>query len=203
MKTKLLFLTIGIVWALSGTCQSAETWTEQDRNYLLQHLIASRDSLIAETKNLTEKQWNFKESPDRWSIAQVVEHIAIWELLYQREISLAIAGGLETAPPAAQPTDSSVLAFLMEEHPHNTTEYTKPFTFSVPMGLSGSNSLLWLLKMREESINFLRSEAQDLRAFRLKPGRKNVHQTYISTFGHADRHLRQIRKIKAHPNYPK
>ncbi|MFZ1808391.1 MAG: DinB family protein, partial [Cyclobacteriaceae bacterium] len=55
-------------------------WTEADRKYLLDNLIRSKEELIAATRNLTTAQWNFKESPDRWSINQIIEHICLWEL---------------------------------------------------------------------------------------------------------------------------
>jgi hypothetical protein len=92
----------------------------------------------------------------------------------------------------------------MEEKPHITTEYTKPFTFTVPMGLNeGKNNLAWFLKMRNESINYLDTTTTDLRYYFLRLGRGNVHQVYITIFAHTDRHLKQIRKLKLNPNYPK
>ena len=60
------------------TPDSIKVWTDTDRRYLLDNLARSRDELIKETKGLTDKQWNFKESPDRWSIKEVTEHICIW-----------------------------------------------------------------------------------------------------------------------------
>jgi hypothetical protein len=115
-----------------------------------------------------------------------------------------MAGGPQPALQQKQQPDSVKLRFLMEEHPHITTEYTKPFTFSVPMGINqGQNNMKWVLKMRNESLSYLSTTKEDLRAYYLKEGRGSIHQIYISTFGHTDRHLRQIRKIKAHPQYPK
>ena len=204
MKKLLLFVATGIVLSATTTAQQPVNWTEQDRTYLLTELTRSRDELIRETKGLSEKQWNFKESPERWSINQIVEHLSIWELLFQREISQAMAGGPQPSLQQKQRPDSSKLSFLMEEKPHITTEYTKPFTFSVPMGINkGENNLQWFLKQRNESLSYLSTTKDDLRAYYLKEGRGSIHQIYISTFGHTDRHLRQVRKIKAHPQYPK
>ena len=56
---------------------SAPLWTEADRKFLLDNLTRSKQEIIDETKNLTQAQWNFKESPDRWNINQIVEHIAL------------------------------------------------------------------------------------------------------------------------------
>ena len=204
MKKLLLFVATGIVLSVTTTAQQPVNWTEQDRTYLVTELTRSRDELIRETKGLSEKQWNFKESPERWSINEIVEHLSIWELLFQREISQAMAGGPQPSLQQKQQPDSVKLRFLKEERPHITTEYTKPFTFSVPMGLNqGQNNLTWFLKLRNESLSYLSTTKEDLRAYYLKEGRGSIHQIYISTFGHTDRHLRQIRKIKAHPQYPK
>ncbi len=189
---------------VSGSAQETRLWTESDRTYLLENLIRSRDLLAKETETLTAKQWNFKESADRWSIKEVVEYIAIWELLFDREISMALAAGPQPEMSKAAKPDSVILGFIQEEKPHISTEYTKPFTFSLPMGLNeGKHNLAWFMKMRNESIAYLQKTTEDLRTYYLRAGRPNVHQVCINAFGHADRHLRQIRKIKQHVNYPK
>ena len=83
---KLILVTLTLVFGLlnlsKGQPKTDEPlkvpiWTEEDRKYLLDNLIRSKEEIIAETKNLTKEQWNFKESPDRWSINQIVEHIFI------------------------------------------------------------------------------------------------------------------------------
>ena len=200
------FSTILITFSfvIPSIAQETKLWSEEDRKYLIEHLTRTRDSLINETKNLSQVQWNFKESPDRWSINQTVEHLAYWELLLEREISQALVAGPKPELTKNAKIDSSVIAFLMEETPHIATEYTKPFTFTVPMGLNeGKNNLAWFLKMRNEGIGFTDSTTTDLRYYFLRPGRGNVHQVFITIFAHTDRHLRQIRKVKLNPNYPK
>ena len=186
------------------TTDSVKVWTDTDRRYLLDNLARSRDELIKETKGLTDKQWNFKESPDRWSIKEVTEHICIWELLLMHEVSRALAAGEQLDLNKTARPDSIGLNFLMEEKPHISVEYTKPFTYSLPMGLNdGKNNVAWFLKMRNESIGYLTTATENLRSYFLRKGRGNVHQNFISIFAHNDRHLRQIRKIKAHANYPR
>jgi hypothetical protein len=183
--------------------QETKLWTEADRKYLLDNLIRSRDELICETKNLSPAQWNFKESGERWSINEIVEHIATWELLLDHEISRGLTAGPQPQLSKMAKPDSEYVAFIMEEKPHVSNEYTKPFTFTIPMGLNeGKNNLTWFLKMRNESIDFITNTTKDLRVYFLKPGRGCTHQVYITLFGHADRHLRQIRKVKQHPSYP-
>jgi hypothetical protein len=72
------------------------------------------------------------------------------------------------------------------------------------MGLNElKNNLAWFVKMRNESIEFMKTTKQDLRQYYRNSTGTNIHQTYIYVFGHVDRHLRQIKKIKEHPKYPK
>jgi hypothetical protein len=161
-----------LLCAVTGSAIAQETkpWSETDRRYLLENLTRARDQLIKETQNLTEAQWNFKEASGRWSIKEVVEHIALWELLFQREISQALSAGPQPELAKAAKPDSIYTTFIMETKPHVSVEYTKPFTFSLPMGLNtGANNMAWLLKMRNESILYLTSAKEDLRAHFLNP----------------------------------
>jgi hypothetical protein len=197
-----ILITVGFV--VSSFAQEIKPWSKEDRKYLLDNLTRTRESVINETKNLSQAQWNFKESPDRWSINQVVEHLAIWELLLQREINLAFTAGPRPELAKEARNDSAVVAFLMEENQHIAPEYTKPFTFTVPMGLNeGKNNLAGFVKMRNEGIGYTDSTTADLRAYFLRPRRNSVHQVFITMFAHTDRHLKQIKKVKLHPNYPK
>jgi hypothetical protein len=201
-KTK--FILNGIICLLlSMNVLSQRLWTEADRQYLLTNLRRTQDSLVRETQNLTREQWNFKESADRWSINEVVEHLALWELLLDREVNQALVAGPQPDLTKNAKPDSAIINFLMEDKSHITTDYTKPFTFTVPMGLNnGKNNLAWFMKMRNESITYLNSTDQDMRYFFLRAGRGSVHQVYITIFAHTDRHLRQIKNIKANPTYP-
>jgi hypothetical protein len=203
--TLLALITIPLFASAQEPPQLAQRWTENDRTYLVENLIRSRDELLKETKGLSQKQSSFKESDDRWSINQVVEHLAIFELIFDREISKGMAGKPRPEFNKDVRPDSAYSGFIMEENPHVTTEFTKPFTYSVPLGLNDiNNNIAWFVKMRNESIEFVKTTTEDLRSYyRYNTGSTNIHQTYIYVFGHVDRHLRQIRKIKQHKNYPK
>ena len=199
------FILTGSFCLLLSLCTTAQKlWSETDRKYIVDKLTRTRDSLVKETENLTAAQWNFKESPERWTIQQVVEHINIWELLLMHEVSKGLSAGPQTELNTTAKPDSLYVGFILEEKPHVSVEYTRPFTYSLPMGLNdGKNNLAWFLKMRNESIDYLKMAAEDLRSHYLKPGRPNIHQVYITVFGHTERHLRQIRKIKTNKAYPK
>lgn len=177
-------------------------WTEADRKYLLDNLIRSKEEIIRETKSLTKEQWSFKESPDRWNINQIVEHIALWEILFMREISVALQKEPDPTFTYFAP-DSVFLGDTKGLKKNNALDYTKPFSFAIPLGNNeGKNNVTWLTTMRNESIDYLRKETKNIR-LQYDCSYINVHQNYIMIFSHTDRHLRQIRSVKTHPSYPK
>lgn len=184
--------------------QTEKLWSEKDRKYLVGNLKHSIDSLKIVTRGLSKAQWTFKESPKSWSIAEVVEHLAIFELIFEREIGMAIAYGPQPDLAKNARSDSAYLAFLNEETAHITTEYTKPFTYTVPMGLSeGKNSLEWLSKMYTEAVNYVDTTKLDLKVYFVNSKSRSAHQRFLVMFGHMNRHLRQINRIKSNPKFPK
>ncbi len=195
---------LGLLIFLCFTIKAQENklWTEVDRKYLLENLTRSRDELIKETQGLTPVQYNFKESSDRWSINQIVEHIGYWEMLFDHEIANSLEAGTQPLRVKTVRHDSTFVNFIMQHKPHYSLEYTKPYSYTIPMGLNDlKNNQAWLLKMRNESIEYVKTTKEDLRIYFNSYG--SIHQLYIYAFGHVDRHLRQIKKVKQHANYPK
>lgn len=208
MKSILLIITliVGFYSPTQAQTTSEKTvlvpvWTEADRKFLLDNLTRTKEELISETKNLTKQQWNFKESPDRWSINQIVEHLALWELIFTRENSVALQN--EGIPGFAHYLPDSLFLQPKEMKPNNALDATKPFSFAMPLGNNeGKNNVTWLITMHNESIEYLKTETKNIRVHYICFG-PNVHQNFMMVFGHTDRHLHQIRKVKAHPKYPK
>ena len=198
----LLFFASVTPYAQIKPTKNAITWSEADRKYLLDNLIRSKQEIIDETKNLTTEQWNFKENENRWSINQIVEHLAKWELLFMHDISTALQKGENATNQASKP-DNYFIDDPKGQKNQSAVDYTKPFTYAVPLGNNeGKSNVLWLNTMRDESIEYLKKETKNLRLY-YDCDNINVHQVYMIVFGHTDRHLRQLRKVKQHTNYPK
>src|SRR5262245_40446730 len=51
----------------------------QEKNELLQRLDGARERLIVAVSGLSQSQADFKSSPDAWSVAGIVEHLATVE----------------------------------------------------------------------------------------------------------------------------
>lgn len=196
--TILFFMTILPVVAQS----QSRLWTEADQKFTVDNLKRTRDELIRETENLTDAQWHFQESPDRWSIAQVVEHLALWEIIWAREISIGTRNKPQPELNQTSRPDSYYQNFIMEDTPHKSPDLSKPTGF-----IRGKDNLTFFLRLRDQAIAFTEKTTVDMRAQFEFTGAgdnpRNMHQVYIYQWGHVDRHLRQIRKVKAHANYPK
>ncbi|MBD2702833.1 DinB family protein [Spirosoma sp. BT702] len=202
MKKQNQFITLLIIvfCAMGQVAHCQKLWTEADRQYTVDNLKRTRDALIQETEKLTDAQWHFHESPDRWSIAEVVEHLALWEIIWSREIGI---GSRNTPQPDLVKTskpDSYYNAFIMEDKAHVSPDFSRPTGF-----IKGKDNLTFFTRLRDQNIAFAEKTNADMRAcFELTAtdSPRNLHQVYIYQWGHVDRHLRQIRKIKAHANYP-
>lgn len=200
MKRFLLTLLVTLALTVSAS-QAQKLWTESDRTYTVDNLKRTRDELTRETENLTDAQWHFHESPDRWSIAEVVEHLALWEIIWAREIGMGIRSTPRPDLIATSSPDSYYHDFIMENKAHVSPDFSRPTGF-----IHGKNNLTFFQRLRDQAIGFADTTQADMRAqFELTATKypRNMHQVYIYQWGHVDRHLRQIRKVKAHSNYPK
>src|SRR5229473_1113247 len=80
MRTKSLAgVLIALLMMAGAAAASAQEVTQAEKDKALQYLESTKKNVLEATKGLSEAQWNFKAGPDRWSVAQVVEHIAASE----------------------------------------------------------------------------------------------------------------------------
>jgi hypothetical protein len=98
-------------------------------------------------------------------------------------------------------SDAEYLVWMNEPQPHNADQIHIPLRF-----MNGKDNLTWFLHGRDLVVEFIRSTLADLKAHYTYRGgdekRRSLNALYVVYFGHTDRHLRQIRRIKQHNNYP-
>lgn len=180
--------------------ETKQLWTETDRQYTLDNMRRTRDALVKETENLTPAQWAFRDSADRWSIGEVVEHLALWEIIWAREIGMGCRNKPQPELNATSSPDSYYTTYIMEDKPHVAPEFAVPTGF-----IQGKDNLTFFLRGREQAIKFVETTKYDLRAqFELTNTQypRNMHHVLIYQWGHVDRHLKQIKKLKQNKNYP-
>lgn len=177
------------------------SWSAKDKQSLIDNYLRTKNEINKETSGLTIKQWNFKETPASWSIAEVVEHLNIWQLITQEHIRYMFYNGPQPALALKAPTDSAATSFIYEEQKHTAPDYSVP-TNTIPdkanLALFNAYCDRIIQNIRNSDLNF----RMYYRTF-TDGYMTNMNQAYIIHYGHVDRHLRQIRRIKRDPKFPK
>ena len=155
------------------------------------------------TKGLSEAQWNFKSAPDRWSVAQVMEHIAasedfIRDNLLKEKVMVAPAG--EPGRDVKR-IDEAVLARV----PDRTHKAQAPEPL-VPSNRFGSpdSSVKHFVESRATTEQFLKT-ATGLRDHVMDGPvpKMDGYEFVLFIAAHGERHTKQINEVKADPNFPK
>jgi len=178
-------------------------WNEIDRANLLANLQRSRIEIEQLCEDLTPEQWHFNPSADEWSIAQVLEHITLYDQLVIQESYIAF--NLPPRPDEYKFTksDEYYLDWMGESKPH------KAYPHAVPLGLiTGKNNLSYFLNARSYLENLIKTTDKDLKAhFTPRSSEthylRSIHGLITVHYGHTDRHIRQIKRIMQDQNYPK
>ena len=191
-----LFLLVGAAAA------SAQEVTPAEKDRALQYLETTKKNVLEATKGLSEAQWNFKAGPDRWSVAQVIEHIAAAE-----DFIRGIAKEKVMMAPAGEPgrdvkkTDEALLAMV----PDRTTKAQAPEPL-VPTNRFGSpeGSVKHFVESRAATEDFLKTTAGLRDHVMDSPlGKLDGYEFMLFIAAHSERHLKQINEVKADPNFPR
>ena len=182
--------------------QEKKIWTDNNRKFLLDNLERTKNEIISETENLTPEQWAFKEGVQKWSIGQVLEHLGLYERIFEQEADIMLSSDPEPELDKTALSDSTYLTWMDDPNPHTAERNAIPLGF-----MKGKDNLTFFLFGRESILSFIRNTNYDLKAhytFRWgKEKRRSIHALMVVHFGHTDRHLRQIKRIKLSANYPK
>lgn len=200
MKYLLLLVVFGVTRMQNASGQDT-LWTQSDKKSLVDNFTRTRLEINSKTSKLTTAQWNFKEKPGAWSIAEVLEHLNMWQLVTQEHIRYMLYNGPRPEMAKICPSDSMNTTFIYEEKKHVSPDFT------VPTGHIPDQANLKLFNAYCDRIisNIKMSDINFRLYFRTFTDgyMTNMNQAYIIQYGHVDRHLRQIKRIKSDKNFPK
>lgn len=202
MRIKMLGSACLALLLVGAAAAKAQEVSAAEKQTGLQYLEKTKKDLVEATKGLSEAQWNFKPGPDRWSVAQVMEHIALGEDGFQMMLKEQVMKGPAAPGRDLKKTDDAVLAMIPDRsHKAQAPEFLVPKnTFS-----SGEGSLKHFLESRAKLEEFLKA-TPDLRQHTMDSpiGMKLDGYEWILFAGaHSERHLKQILEVKADPGFPK
>lgn len=191
-------LTGAVVILLAATDAAAGPMTAGERQRLLAHLEMTERWLVDETSSLSAGQLTFRSAPDTWSVLDVVEHLAIAEPQYWQHLQDSLKAPAGKVEPEA--TDAGILWYGIDR-----TNRARTGEVRVPKGrwTALGPALGEFRKLRAVMREYGTSTQDDLRGRLLKDGNMDVYQWFLMISSHSQRHILQIREIKAHASFPK
>jgi hypothetical protein len=172
--------------------------TQQEREHLVAHLEMTQSWLQDETSSLTPVQWNFRPAPNRWTVAEVVQHLVISEPNYWT----LLQNGLKQQPQklAHTATDADVLWYGIDRTRHDKTS---PDENPLNQTIDAAQAMRTFLAMHAKLLTLAKTTDDDLRAHSVPEWGVDAYQCLLEISTHEQRHILQIREIKASPGFTK
>jgi hypothetical protein len=198
---KLFCLTLFGILFFTPTAKS--TLTEKERAYLLDYFKTTKDRLLNNVKGLSEDQLNFKPDPERWSVAECIEHITVTENTNMDRI-------MEVLKTDADPSDRSKITVTDEVVLKRYTDRSskrKTGETLIPTNRFGSYeaTLKAFVEKRNSNIDFISKTQDDLRnrITTFSYGTVDLYQCLLALVAHSERHIVQLEEVIADPKFPK
>jgi hypothetical protein len=182
---------------------SAAPMSDTDREHLLVHFEMTTRMVAEQVRGLSPPQLEYKASPDRWSIREVVSHLAVAEPDYWREIQKALKAAPDMATRKSSATDADIMWYGIDRVVHTKTGggHEKVDTYK-----DLSEALGKFQALRATMVEYIKTTQDDMRAHSFGDGGPEVidcWQWMLEISTHSERHIQQIREIKNDPNFPK
>jgi hypothetical protein len=198
-------MTASVATTAALSAQLSKDELEQARQFLQQ----TQDCVIGATRGLSEAQWNYKSAPEKWSLAENLEHIVI---VQERVLGrLEQLGESPAAPPARdiREVDAIVIhQFTTRLAKFSSPEIARPAAVRVspPEWIDRFRKNCVRLSDALETVPGLREhalEAPPLKA--ISNGRYTVmdgYQWILAAAAHTERHAKQMLEVRAGCGYP-
>ncbi len=200
MTTALLRVVVASFTLLTlNTAALAGPMTAGERQRLIAHLEMTESWLNDEVKHLSEAQRKFKMTPESWSVEEVVMHLAIAEPQYWDQFNQSLAKPVQ---PEFKPqaTDLGMLWYGIDRTQRTTTGEARVPRDQFKDLQSAHESFK---KLRATMMKVARESQEDLRARQFLTASQDLYQWFLMISTHSQRHIMQIREVKAHSAFPK
>jgi hypothetical protein len=198
--------TVALLLAVWGTVVArAQGVSQAEKDHALQYLESTKKGVLEATKGLSDAQWNFKPAPDRWSVAEVMEHLAAAEdmlrgMTQEQVMKTPAIPARDSAE--LKKIDDAVIAMV----PDRSRKVDAPEPLR-PTNRFGSpvDAQKHFLESRATTEEYLKT-TPDLRAHAVDSpmGMKlDGYEWVLLIAGHSERHTKQMLEVKADPNFPK
>lgn len=189
-------------------------WTVQERNELIQAMERSKNELLDEIRDMGPVEWHFRDKQTGWSIAEIVEHLIRQDEMLYRELFVVTRTPQDQKYLKYIRSNEEVIREYVDDPEKVEAEWAlQPMGYFVEQEVARSA----FLNTRNKLIDYLRSTDLDLRRFftfrnflpdggMSEDGNwdvRDLHQLFLTTIAHNNRHLNQLRELKKLPGYPR
>jgi uncharacterized damage-inducible protein DinB len=187
-----------LLLALGAGSAVAASLTRLERQRLVAHLEMTGSWLVDEVSGLSPAQLQFRRAPGVWTIIEVVEHLLVAEPIYWEDLQKAMKARPSSQKGSA--TDADILWYGIDR-----TQRQKAVPAEEPKGQlrdlrAGLDSFR---KLHAQMLQYARTTDDDLRSHVVEREGSDAYQWLLLISTHEQRHILQIREIKADPEFPK
>lgn len=202
MRTVLKLMVFLAAISLSLT---AEPLAKGERDRAMSYLHATRKQFADAVQGVSGAQAKWKAGPDRWSVAEVAEHIAVSEEFIFQIVTEKLLKG-----PAATGEQKALTKGKDEIIPKAVPERSQKFQAPEPIVPTGKFANLdetrrAFLTARDRTIEFVEKTDLSLRDYVAPhPALKELdaYQWILLLAAHTERHLKQLQEVKDSPGFP-
>ena len=174
--------------------------TPAERQRAAEYLEQTRERLLRSVRNLSPTQLAHKPAPDRWSVAECLEHITVVENLVLGNINNALKEA--AGSPKTDMGDEDLVRTVTDR----TLRANAPERV-VPTGRTPHDQLIREFEAaRKRTAEFVASTSVSLRQYAFphpRFGQLDCYQWLLLVAGHADRHRQQVEEVVATAGFPR
>ena len=182
---------------LAAAVSSAEPLRPLERQRLVAHMEMTARWLEDQVAGLSPAQLAFKPSPTAWSILEVVDHLVVVGPIYWKNLQSAtpVSSGRVGAM-----NDADVLWYGIDRTDREIALPTEEPSRKVQDLQGGMKAYR---AQHAELLQYVRTTKDDLRARLVERQHCDAYQWALLISTHEQRHILQIREIKANPKFPR
>jgi hypothetical protein len=184
-----------LAWSLGVGTSVAAPMTALERQRLVAHLEMTASWFLDEVSQLSRAQITFRPAPESWTILEVIDHLVVVGPIYWQDLQNALKA---PAGRKTTTTDANMLWYGIDR-----TDREKAIPSEVPTGLRDLQAGLEAYRTQHARLlQYVRATDDDLRGHFVERQRSDAYQWVLLISTHEQRHILQIREIKAHPRFP-
>ena len=168
-----------------------------DRQRLAAHMEMTSGWLADEVSKLSQAQVEFRRAAGSWSILEVLDHLVVVGPIYWQDLQKGVAGKPPAFPLASRDVD--ILWYGIDRgRPETalTSENPKGGVRDVRAGLDAYRA------NHARLLQYIKTTKDDLRNRVVERQGCDAYQWALLISTHEQRHILQIREIKADPKFP-